>query len=496
MNGSTAEAAQDVERSWDRRSRFVASAMRRWLSRRDVALVISGGGSQGSFQAGALRFLYDHLALRPVAICGNSVGALNGSKLAEAEPSARTEQDAGTEQGAGREPVAGSEPVAGFERATTTEPGRRRIDDLEALWRSMRTNDDFWRAEPWLEKLRNEASWAAELRDHLADSGTSAAQVRVVLRMIGGLVRHAPVADGTIDALRQALRAKSLLSIAPIRELVTQHLDPALVASSGIKLRLGAVSLESGELRYITEHGELVGRDNAPLGLERVDLREAVLASAAIPVLFPPVRLGDEYYVDGGARELLPLDFAFQHLGADHIYAVVAPALGVTRAPSFEDKGLLEVARRVTTEIGPDEILHKEMHPPRGWGRRVTLIAPEFDVHDALLIDPVLIAASLDYGYMRAAEVVLSLGEDARRTSREITRTRMELRELDGPVSAFIGVPELAALLDEEGLKLQGEQRQILERRLAQLYDERRRLGAPIPREPDAADDDVDMEAG
>ena len=452
LNGP--ETAQEIERTWDRRSRFVAAALRRWLTRRQVALVISGGGSQGSFQAGALRFLYDHLAIRPVAICGNSVGAVIGAKLAE-----------------------GDDPAT----------GRRAIDEVEMRWRAMRTNDDFWRPEPWLEKLRNEASWAAELRDHLADHGTSAAQVRVVLRMVGGLVRHAPVADGTIDALRQALRAKSLLSMAPIRQLVTDHLDAERVAASGIKLRLGAVSLESGELRYVTETGEFVSRDNIPLGMPMVDLAEAVLASASIPVMFPPVRLGDEHYVDGGVRELLPLDFAFQHLGADHIYAVVASALGVTAAPSFQDKGLLDVARRVTTEIGPDEILYKAMNPPRGWGRRVTLIAPEFDVHDALLIDPDLIAASIDYGYMRAADVVLNLGEEAQRTSAEITRTRMEMRELEGSLGGLIRPAEqVTPQLDEQARRAQSERRAQLQTQLAQLIADRRRIGAPLP--PPAAE--------
>jgi NTE family protein len=218
------------------------------------------------------------------------------------------------------------------------------------------------------------------------------------------------------------------------------------------------------------------------VGLPRVDLHEAVLASASIPVMFPPVRLGDEHYVDGGVRELLPLDFAFQHLGADHIYAVVASALGVTPAPSFQDKGLLDVARRVTTEIGPDEILYKTMHPPRGWGRRVTLIAPEFDVHDALLIDPDLIAASIDYGYMRAADVVLNLSEDARRTSAEITRTRMALRELEGSVSGLIrAADQVAPPLDEEAARAQSERRARLQTELAEFIAERRRIGAPLP---------------
>jgi predicted acylesterase/phospholipase RssA len=197
--------------------------------------------------------------------------------------------------------------------------------------------------------------------------------------------------------------------------------------------------------------------------------------------MFPPVRLGDEHYVDGGVRELLPLDFAFQHLGADHIYAVVASALGVGPAPTFEDKGLLEVARRVTTEVGPDEILYKAMHPPRGWGRRVTLIAPEFDVHDALLIDPDLIAASFDYGYMRAADIVLSMSDEARRSSAEITRTRMALRELEGPVTILVRPSEQAPPLDEAARRTQSARREELQARLVQLIAERRRLGAPLP---------------
>ena len=53
------------------------------------------------------------------------------------------------------------------------------------------------------------------------------------------------------------MQARSLLSMAPVRELVETHIDPERIAASGIVLRIGAVGLESGELRYVTEHGEL-----------------------------------------------------------------------------------------------------------------------------------------------------------------------------------------------------------------------------------------------
>lgn len=45
------------------------------------------------------------------------------------------------------------------------------------------------------------------------------------------------------------------------------------------------------------------------------------LASAAIPVLFPPVRLGQQLYMDGGVRQNTPIAPALR-LGASHIFAI------------------------------------------------------------------------------------------------------------------------------------------------------------------------------
>lgn len=45
------------------------------------ALVLSGGGSKGSFQAGALKYLLGELHIHYDIICGVSVGALNGAFL-------------------------------------------------------------------------------------------------------------------------------------------------------------------------------------------------------------------------------------------------------------------------------------------------------------------------------------------------------------------------------------------------------------------------------
>jgi NTE family protein len=438
------DAIDQAERGWNRRARLRVGVLRRQAARKQTGLVISGGGSQGSFETGVLRFLYDHIRVNPVAICGNSVGALLSVKLAE-----------------GDDPVTGS----------------RSIDEVETIWRRMRSNDDMWRTEPWFQKLQSSAAWAAELREKVGEYGTSGTQIRVALRLLTGTLRHPPETDGTVDALRQALKAKSLLNLGPVKRLMAAELHPERLAASGIRLRLGTVSLESGELRYITEKGELHDRHDQPLGLGSVPLTDGVIASASIPVVFPPVRLGDEHYVDGGAREILPLALAFHHLDTEQIFAVAASAPGVTVAPSFAGKSLFDVARRVATEIGPDETLCKELYPPRGWGRRVTLIAPEFNVHDTLTIDAGLIAISLDYGYMRAADVVLGSTDELRTLAAAITRTRMSLRDLDGPVPSLLG----AALASRAPHGQPSTKRTELVRRLAEVTQRRRDLGGPLP---------------
>ncbi len=424
-------------------TRFVRAArtnLLRRMARRPIALVLSGGGSQGSFEVGVLRYLYGDLGLRPSILVGSSVGAIIAAKLAEGDDE---------------------------------ETGRCAIDELEAIWRGLRSNLDMWLTEPWLDKLRSQAAWASELRGRAGEHGAAGSQTRVVMRMLGEIVRNPPEADGTIDALRAAMRAKSLLNMAPVEQIVETQLSPELMQQSGLTLRVGAVSLESGELRYIDQYGQLYARDGEALDAEKVPFRDAVIASASIPVVFPPKAMGGEHYVDGGVREILPLALAFNELGAGHIFAVVASAPGVNRWDDAGERGLFDIARRVSADIAPDETLRKEIAPPRGWGRRVTVIVPEVDVHDALTIDPDLIAASIDYGYMRAADVLLDLSAEQCELSAEIARTRMRLRTSRGPIAGLLAG-------DPQGLDADpGAEARELEA-LARLLEARLRSGAPL----------------
>src|SRR5699024_2151724 len=119
--------------------------------------------------------------------------------------------------------------------------------------------------------------WASTIRAQPGHSGQSAGAMRVAVRAVNSFVRRPEATDGTIDAVRDALKAQALLRFEPIAALIRRELDEDRIRRSGIALRVGAVALESGELRYIGEDGSLYDRAGAPLDLPPVSLADGIL---------------------------------------------------------------------------------------------------------------------------------------------------------------------------------------------------------------------------
>jgi predicted acylesterase/phospholipase RssA len=126
-------------------------------------------------------------------------------------------------------------------------------------------------------------------------------------------------------ALEMALgRRASLCDTSPLRRVLEEHIDPPRVASSPVRLRVGYVDLLSGQYRT-------AGNDHPAL-------RDAVLASCSLPLVFPPVPMGNgqELGVDGAVRSSTPLSDALDALaewpqsddGPDEVWAVIPDPLG------------------------------------------------------------------------------------------------------------------------------------------------------------------------
>jgi NTE family protein len=151
-----------------------------------------------------------------------------------------------------------------------------------------------------------------------------------------------------------ALFAKdSVYSTRPLEEKIARHVSPERLRASGKQLRIGAVGLETGRYRTIDQSDP--------------QIREWALASASIPVLFPPVTIGDQTAVDGGVRNVTPLEDAFTALKSlgngegepDEMYVVLASPLELAIDRSRRKSGLA-VGRRAA-EILVNEVFREDL---------------------------------------------------------------------------------------------------------------------------------------
>jgi NTE family protein len=111
-------------------------------------------------------------------------------------------------------------------------------------------------------------------------------------------------AGGPAKRLATVVQHGYLHSNAPLRRMLHEHLA-ATFEELPVRFECVAASVERAAARWFGQ-GPLV---------------EAVLASCAVPALLPPVKIGDEHYVDGGLVESTPVGRAVA-LGARTVYVL------------------------------------------------------------------------------------------------------------------------------------------------------------------------------
>lgn len=145
--------------------------------------------------------------------------------------------------------------------------------------------------------------------------------VRAVVALARGLLGRGTT--GGRGAILSAAPFERLLREEVSFERIEEHLRRGLLTA----ITVSATHVASGHTTVFVARGEDappdLGRDPTVVA-RRVTLRaEHVLASAAIPMLFPAVSVDGELYCDGGLRQLVPLRPALR-LGADAL-VVVSP---------------------------------------------------------------------------------------------------------------------------------------------------------------------------
>jgi NTE family protein len=100
-------------------------------------------------------------------------------------------------------------------------------------------------------------------------------------------------------------KGQAIQSNSGLRDLVDRTLPYKRLEDAVIPVHVNATALSTGRGHWFTS-GPAV---------------EAILASAALPAVFPPVEIDGEAYIDGGVVDNVPISRAV-HLGAERVYVL------------------------------------------------------------------------------------------------------------------------------------------------------------------------------
>ena len=264
---------------------------------RDVGLVLGGGGARGAYASGALSVLLPELKDQVSVIVGTSAGALISAYLA----------------------------------ANWHRPVDEAIDDGLRFWRELRFGD--------------------VLAPLMAPGGAAR-----FMRYVGEFL---PVSS---------LHAPSILHPEPLAQTLAKLVDFDQLGENirEQRLALGVVATPAHSNRSVVFHqgGIPRHRDDPLRGIEYVATpnlgAEHILASSAIPALFPAVRVTEPepaagWYFDGGPRLNTPIKPALW-LGAKRVIVIALNSVAPSRTPPPE--------QQPNFYVGAAHLLHAALGDP------------------------------------------------------------------------------------------------------------------------------------
>ena len=235
--------------------------MHRSVRQPRTALVLPGGGARGAFQVGVLKAIAEILprdSTNPFhVISGTSAGAVNSVVL-----------------------------------ASRANRFRSAVAELEQVWGHFRCHH-VYKTDHWT-MLKSSLHWLTSI-------------------VLGGWLVGMP---------------KSLLDNSPLRDLLSStmhfprvddaidagHLDALAITAAGYATARSTSFFEARSEQKEWQRTRRLGK--------RTNLHlDHLMASIAVPMIFPPVMIGNEYFGDGAMRQATPLSPAV-HLGADRILVI------------------------------------------------------------------------------------------------------------------------------------------------------------------------------
>lgn len=164
--------------------------------------------------------------------------------------------------------------------------------------------------------------------------------------------------------LLNGIRQPSVFIDLPFRDYIARILPVATFAELRLPVSMNAVDIGSGEMVWFGAGGR-----------EDVALADAIYATCALPVFFPPASIRGHLYVDGGVLDTLPIVRAAER-GADRIIAIDAGAEGARESAEILSQGLVGIYQRVFQIMATQ----RKRQGLESWsGPPVTLVRPRLE---------------------------------------------------------------------------------------------------------------------
>jgi NTE family protein len=289
------------------------------------ALILSGGGARGAYQAGVYRYLSE-IDWKPDLISGTSVGAINACAIA-----------------------------SGFDARK-----------LQTFWLNI-ARDNVFAFSLW-----------RKIWQFISRSGYSA-----------------------------------VLDTAPLRKFLSNNIDLRSLGESDIEVAICAVNMLRSELRFFT---------NKEIGVDEI------MASSAIPLLFPWQNVQGEPHWDGGIMANTPILPALRRGSREIVVVLLSPVGGTTMAIPKNRKGIAELMleqsllgsyQSFMAGIYAEKRMHEELREQGILGTLQSMIRPRIVSGETkiLTVAPkrmLGVASMLNFSRTQAEDLLLLGYEDAK----------------------------------------------------------------------------------
>jgi NTE family protein len=225
------------------------------------ALILPGAGARGAYQVGVLKaiaeLLPDDVPCPFAVLSGSSAGAINAAVL-----------------------------------ASRADDFQAAVRDMERVWANFRV-DQVFKADAF-SMLKSSLHWLATI-------------------VFGGLGSHNPISLLDSSPLQELLRQS--IRFEQIQQAIERgQIEALAVTASAYSSARSVTFFQSHATPPPWSRARRIGRPS------NIHI-EHLMASAAVPFVFPPIRIGSEYFGDGSMRHRSPLSAPI-HLGADRLLVI------------------------------------------------------------------------------------------------------------------------------------------------------------------------------